>query len=199
MKKGIFTGVLLAAVVALGPTLAHARDFSKNVVRRNSQGGISVGSVQGHRGARVRTGSAGGLRTDGQRNVEGANVRGIHTSQGQTGWQKRSWTRSADGSLERNSARTVSGRKGTRHSSSRLSRDAGGHSSRSYERTATGRRGATYAGTTTYAQGTGFDRETTKTNRTGITSHSTTSYRRETGFSHSRDCTDASGALVPCR
>lgn len=161
-----------AIVVSIGATPAGAEGFhAGRSARANAAGGVTGGGFRGVQGAQGGAFRGGAHATDGQGNAAGFRAAGFQGPNGAQGARGGRWSRSADGTVQHESAGAASGARGSVQSQGSLAKSSDGTYSGSRDTSAESNSGYAYDGSTTVSNG---------------------------SVEHSGTCTDPSGNEVPC-
>ena len=173
MSSRILVGFTAAAIVAwIGSAPAAAEGFhAGRSARANAAGGGTGGGFRGVQGAQGGAFRGGAHATDGQGNAAGFRAAGFQGPNGAQGARAGRWSRSADGTVQHQSAGAMSGARGSVQSQGSFAKSSDGTYSGSRETTAESKSGYGYEGSTTVSNG---------------------------SVEHSGTCTDPSGNAVPC-
>ncbi len=174
MKHAVIMGTLLAFLSLAVIPDADAAGGRGRVTRQNSSGGITTvggGAVQGPKGNKAF--GARGYTTDGQGNVKGGSTQGFSTTSGAQGVRAGTFSRSSDGSFQRQGGATLQSSKGSMTTQGSMTKSADGTVSGSRSTSATNSAGYSYEGSTTYSSG--------------------------SGVNHTGTCYDPEGNPIPCK
>jgi hypothetical protein len=176
MKKSLFiSSFLLAGCLVMGQSDSHAGGFARgHSVHTNGAGGVSgkfAAGVKGPNGGMA--GHTRGFATDGQGNAVGGSAAAFKTPGGAKGFRAGMTTRSADGTVRRQSGGAVSGVNGTASSYGGFTKNADG--------------------TTSGSRSTTVQSKNSEASYQGNTSYSSTD-----GLQHTSTCADAEGDLGTC-